>query len=195
MRVGILGGTFDPIHMGHMIAAECVRDQLGLDEVWFMPSHIPPHKDHQPEANPAERLEMIEAAIDHHAVFRALDIELHREGASYTYDTVLELKERYPQHTFYFIIGGDMVRTLHQWDRIDLLLKQICFVGCHRAGMVIDWADIPDEVHDNVQMVEMPLIEMSSTDIRSRRKNKQTIRFFVHDHVHAYIEENRLYES
>lgn len=195
MDIGILGGTFDPIHLGHLLAAECARDQLKLDEIWIMPSHVPPHKEHQPVANPQQRLEMAKAAIKGHTDYKVLDIELQRSGASYTLDTIKQLKQQFGSHKYYFIIGGDMIKTLHQWDRIEQLMEELQFVGCQRAGVRIDWNMLPEWVGQHVLMVEMPLLEISSTLIRERIKNNNTIRFFVPDHVHAYIEENRLYEA
>lgn len=191
-KIGIMGGTFDPIHIGHMIAAEQAREQANLDEVWFIPTHYPPHKNMKPGASPIERLEMVQAAVEDHADFRAIDIEIRRGGISYTYDTIIELNETWPDYHFSSIIGADMVEYLPQWNRIEQIAELISFIGLSRPGYTLN-ANLPPYLHHRVKTVEMPALDVSSTEIRQRLKAGQSIRYFVPDPVYYRIREKQLY--
>lgn len=125
-----MGGTFDPLHIGHMMAAETARESYSLQEVWFMPSHIPPHK-HEAGATGEERLAMVEGAVKNHPSFGILDWEIVRGGVSYTLETVISLQEEYPQHEFFFIVGADMVQYLPKWQGIE---EPGAAVDLHRCG-------------------------------------------------------------
>jgi nicotinate-nucleotide adenylyltransferase len=195
MKVGIMGGTFDPIHLGHLIAAESAREGLQLDEVWFIPSHIPPHKGLGPKANAEQRWEMVSQSLENCPHFRPIDLEMKRGGTSYTIDTAAELNRLYPQHDFYYIIGADMVQYLPQWYRVDELLNWVSFIGLERAGFDLQWEELPKAIQDKVTMIPMPMIEISSTDIRERLAGGKSIRYLVPENILHYIEVNRLYES
>lgn len=195
MRIGIMGGTFDPIHLGHLIAAECARTEHELDEVWFMPAHVPPHKSHAPEASGEERLEMVRRAIAGHPHFRPFDYELRKGGVSYSVDTVNDLVKSYPQRTFHYIIGGDMVAYLPQWVRIEEIIRHIRFIGLHRHGFPIQVSELPKPIADAVVTAIMPTIDISSTLIRSRCKNGLSVRYMIPDSVHEYIRERKMYGS
>ncbi|GAF35987.1 nicotinate-nucleotide adenylyltransferase [Lentilactobacillus farraginis DSM 18382 = JCM 14108] len=131
-RVGILGGTFNPVHNGHLIIAEQVRDQLGLDKVYFMPDANPPHVDPKFAIDAKDRVAMVNLAISNNTKFEVEMTEILRGGVSYSYDTMLELTRRHPENQYYFIIGGDMVNYLPKWYRIDDLIKLVSFVGVKR---------------------------------------------------------------
>ncbi|WP_085508933.1 nicotinate-nucleotide adenylyltransferase [Thalassobacillus devorans] len=186
-RVGILGGTFDPPHIGHLIIAEEVYYQLDLDEVWFLPSNHPPHKSGATADN-QNRLEMVKAAIADNPHFSVSDIELQRDGKSYTYDTIKQLKKLNPDIEFYFIIGGDMVEYLPKWYEIKKLMKMTHFVGVKRSGYQLN-SPYP------VEEVEMPIIEVSSTMLRKRLNQGREIRYLTADGVIDYIKEHQLYEA
>ncbi|MHA2853244.1 nicotinate-nucleotide adenylyltransferase [Paenibacillus lautus] len=192
MKVGIMGGTFDPIHIGHMLAAECARDAYDLEEVWFMPSHIPPHKE-DAGVTGLMRLEMTAEAVADHPSFRTLDWEVKRGGVSYTVDTVRELRDAYPEHDFYFIIGADMVAYLPKWNRIGELAEMLTFIGLNRPGTKLSVDDLPDFLQKAVVTAEMPLIEISSTIIRSRAASGSSIRYMVPDRVYDYIVRSGIY--
>ncbi|MCM3256318.1 nicotinate-nucleotide adenylyltransferase [Paenibacillus lautus] len=192
MKVGIMGGTFDPIHIGHMLAAECARDAYDLEEVWFMPSHIPPHKE-DAGVTGLMRLEMTAEAVADHPSFRTLDWEVKRGGVSYTVDTVRELRDAYPEHDFYFIIGADMVAYLPKWNRIGELAEMLTFIGLNRPGTELSVDDLPDFLQKAVVTAEMPLIEISSTIIRSRAASGSSIRYMVPDRVYDYIVRSGIY--
>lgn len=184
-RIGILGGTFDPPHVGHMLVAEYVRVEAQLDEVWFLPSYAPPHKD-QAKADSASRLDMLKHAIitNHH--FQVCDIEHTRKGISYTYDTMRELKQRYAANEFSFIIGGDMVEYLPKWYKIEELRQIVDFIGVRRPGF--DWSPAY-----NVEPVIIPAIDISSSMIRKRIQEGKSIRYLVTDEVYHVIKERGLY--
>ncbi|CQR46913.1 Nicotinate-nucleotide adenylyltransferase [Paraliobacillus sp. PM-2] len=186
-KVGLLGGTFDPPHIGHLVIAEEVYHQLKLDEVWFIPSNEPPHKDKASTAV-INRVAMVEAAIDDNDHFFLKTIEIDRPGKSYTFNTIHLLKEIYPDTSFYFIIGADMVEYLPKWNKIDELINMVKFVGVKRPEYELD-TNYP------IIAVDIPGLDISSTMIRNRVKQNKPITYFVPSSVRRLIKENRLYES
>ncbi|RTE08521.1 nicotinate-nucleotide adenylyltransferase [Paenibacillus whitsoniae] len=195
MRVGIMGGTFDPIHTGHLIAAERARVEAGLDEIWLMPANVPPHKTNKPRATSHERWEMVCLAAEGNPFFRGIDIEIHKGGVSYSIDTIELLQRQYPEHEFAYIIGADMVEYLPQWHRIDDIVRLIHFIGLARPGYSLELNALPEAIRTRVQLVPMPMVEISSTAIRKYRAEQASVRYLVPDKVLHYMEVNRLYES
>lgn len=191
-KVGIMGGAFDPIHLGHLLAAEAAREQHGLDEVWFMPSHIPPHK-HQAGVSGEQRLAMVKAAIQSHPHFRPLDIELRRGGVSYTVDTIKELRGEHPDLELYFIIGADMVNYLPKWEGIDELTDMITFIGLQRPGSFLELDTLPPFIQEAVLLADMPLVDISSSLIRKRISGGHSVRYMVPENVYDYIVRSGLY--
>jgi nicotinate-nucleotide adenylyltransferase len=191
-KVGIMGGTFDPIHIGHLIAAEQARDACGLDEVWFIPTHSPPHKHAPTGASPDHRLAMVRLAIADYPPFRLSDLEIRRGGVSYTIDTVERLTADRPDTQFAYIIGADMVEYLPRWHRIEEIAAKITFIGLARPGYTLD-GELPEWLRRRVTTVEIPLIDISSTAIRARIRAGRSVRFLIPPPVQAYIEENGLY--
>ncbi|KMJ60202.1 nicotinate-nucleotide adenylyltransferase [Bacillus sp. LL01] len=186
-KVGIIGGTFDPPHLGHLLIANDVRQKLDLDEIWFMPNHIPPHKQSDAITPTEIRVGMLKAAVESNESFRVETIELQREGPSYTYDTMLLLRERNPDTSFYFIIGADMVEYLPKWHNIKELLEIVTFVGVKRPGYSFS-------TEYQVLEVETPQMAISSTMIRKRIQEGWTSQYLVPERVKEIIEEKRLYE-
>ncbi|MGY3724586.1 nicotinate-nucleotide adenylyltransferase [Granulicatella balaenopterae] len=186
-RVGILGGSFNPVHIGHLIMAEQAKSQLGLDKVLLMPSNQPPHIDTKKTIDAELRVAMLERAIAGNEGFGLELIELERLGKSYTFDTMQLLVERYPNKEFYFIIGGDMVEYLPKWYRIDELLDLITFVAVKRVGYQVE-SSYP------VEWIDSPMIDISSTMIRNSIKDKQSIRYLVPTSVEEFILERGLYQ-
>lgn len=195
MKVGILGGTFDPVHIGHLIAAERAREGAGLDEVWLLPASIPPHKADASRTDAGHRWRMVCAAVEGNPLLRASDLELRKGGVSYTIDTVEELMRLYPGVQFSFIIGGDMVAYLPKWHRIEDIVRLIRFIGLQRPGYPPDTDGLPAELQAAVTMVPMPAVDISSTSLRELRRQGKSIRYQVQESVYRYIEVNRLYES
>lgn len=184
-RVGILGGTFDPPHLGHLIIAEEVRCELKLDEIWFMPANEPPHKK-QATTSAKDRVNMLQYTIEGNPYFKINTTELNRPGKSYTIDTIRFLKIQHPDIEFYFIIGGDMVEYLPKWKDIDQLIELVTFVGVKRTGFTIE-TDYP------ILIVDVPTIDISSTMIRKRLKENKTVTYFLKTTVYTYIKENGFY--
>ncbi|AOT56834.1 nicotinate-nucleotide adenylyltransferase [Weissella soli] len=187
-KIGILGGTFNPPHMGHLVIAEQVADQLGLDKVYFMPNAKPPHVDLKAAIDPWHRARMVKAAIQGNSRFGIELLEVQRGGKSYSYNTMLQLKLEHPNYEYYFIVGGDEVAYLPTWYRIDDLLKLVTFVGVNRPGQ-------PRQSNYPIEWVEIPDLAVSSTDIRQRLATNRSVRYLLPDLVAAYILENGLYQD
>lgn len=185
-RIGILGGTFDPPHNGHLLIANEVYDQLQLDEVWFLPNQEPPHKIKESIVSNEDRLEMLERAIGGEKHFKIETIELERPGPSYTFDTIKLLKERHPDGDFYFIIGADMVEYLPKWYKIDELIKLVQFVGVNRPLYSL-------ETNYPIQFIQIPEFNVSSSLIRKRLKEQKTTKYLLPELVMNYIKEKGLY--
>lgn len=184
-KIGILGGTFDPPHVGHLIIAEEVRLALELEEIWFIPTYTPPHKE-DAITKAYDRIKMTELAIQSNPYFKINTIEIERKGKSYTIDTIAELRRLYPDCEFYFIIGGDMVEYLPNWHRIDELVGMVKFVGVERTGYGMD------PPYDVIK-VEIPLIDISSSALRNFLRNNRSVNYLVPEAVFAYIRREGLY--
>jgi nicotinate-nucleotide adenylyltransferase len=184
-KIGILGGTFDPPHNGHLLIANEVLHTLGLEEVWFLPNAKPPHKSTS-ETSTIDRVTMLEKAISENACFKVEKLELERKGPSYTYDTMKLLQEKNDGIEFYFIIGADMVEYLPKWYKIDELLKLVTFVGVQRPAHQLQ-SNYP------VIFIDIPEFAVSSSLIRERVKNGNTIHYLTPVSVIQYIKEHQLY--
>jgi nicotinate-nucleotide adenylyltransferase len=195
MQIGIMGGTFDPLHLGHLFVAEQAREQMSLDEVWFMPSNVPPHKDQQPFADPLHRLEMVRLAIADHPKFKLCELEFEIGGISYSVNTATILKQRYPQHQFHWIIGADMVQYLPKWYRIQDMVELATFIGLDRPGYVHSNQELPDWLSNSITMIKMVQVDISSTDVRNRLARGHSVRYMLTEPVRSYIQENQLYGS
>lgn len=185
MRIGILGGTFDPPHLGHLMIAEEVRVALDLAEVWFIPTNEPPHKD-KAASNTLQRLEMLHLAIESNTYFKINRIEIERSGVSYTIDTVNILREMHPENDYYFIIGADMVEFLPKWYKIDELLQKVKFVGVERPNYVFQ-TDYP------VIQVPIEARDISSSMVRKLVSEGEPFSAFLPEAVASYIKEHGLY--
>ncbi len=185
-KVGIMGGTFNPPHIGHLVIANEVLHALDLDEVRFMPNSVPPHKKLDGHVSDEARLRMTELAIKGNKLFRLETVEINRAGVSYTIDTMRELMMKEPDASFYFIIGADMIEYLPNWQEIDELVQMINFVGVKRPGY-------STETSYRVTLIETPEIHLSSTILRKRAANGDSLLYLLPDDVIRYIEENGLY--
>lgn len=186
-QVGILGGNFNPVHNAHLVVADQVRQQLSLDEVLLMPEFTPPHVDKKETIDEKHRLKMLELAIDDVAGLGIETIELDRKGISYTYDTMKLLTEKNPDVDYYFIIGADMVDYLPKWHRIDELIQMVQFVGVQRpkykagTSYPVIWVDVP-------------LMDISSSMVRSFIKDGRDPNYLLPKTVLDYIKEEGLYK-
>ena len=185
-QVGILGGNFNPVHNAHLVVADQVRQQLGLDKVLLMPEYEPPHVDTKGTIAEHHRLKMLELAIEGIEGLEIETIELERKGISYTYDTMLLLNERDPDTDYYFIIGADMVDYLPKWHRIDELVEIVQFVGVQRprykagTSYPVIWVDVP-------------LMDISSSIVRDFLAKGRTPNFMLPKPVLDYIKKEGLY--
>jgi len=187
-KIGILGGTFNPPHIGHLIVANEVKQSLGLDEVRLMPTAVPPHKTAPGDAAAEQRLQMVELAVMAVNDLTVSAFEVERGGISYTFDTIQQFAEIEPESVFYFIIGGDMIDLLPKWHRIEELVTLVNFVGVGRQG-TIGITDFP------IIMVDIPQIELSSTLIRQRISENGTVQLLIPPVVEDFIRKEGLYGS
>ncbi|QIL51005.1 nicotinate-nucleotide adenylyltransferase [Weissella coleopterorum] len=188
-RVGIIGGTFNPPHLGHLVIAEQVASNLDLEQVYFMPNAQPPHVDFKDAIDALDRVEMVRAAIYGNRHFALELAEVNRGGVSYSYDTMRYLTELHPNYDYYFIIGGDEVAYLKTWYKIGALSQMVQFVGVNRPGQETPKTDYP------VQFVNVSNLDISSTKIRERIQKQQSVRYLLPDLVAAYIVEKGLYQD
>lgn len=198
-KLGILGGTFDPIHNGHVYLANAAYEDLGLDEVLLIPAYVAPHKVGLDFAPAKDRYLMAMLATREYPYMKVSDIEINRTGVSYTYDTIMELKKQYPDYEFYFIVGGDTVPQLPSWHNIDALLEMVTFVAVGRPGYtdVINKAaaKLGPIVYEKVRMLHAEEFSVSSTKIRNRIRQRRSLIGLVPETVQEYIYVNGLYHS
>ena len=193
MKIGLFGGTFDPIHTGHLIVAETVRSDFQLDRILFIPASRPPHKQGQTFAPSADRKYMVKQALKGNPFFKLSDVELRRGGESYTIETIRWFQESkiWKKHIFFLIIGADSLLEMTIWKNPDEILKSIRVLVLLRPGFDIQNSD--KKYLDKVTMVSVPNIDISSTKIRNRIRNNQTIRYWVPEAVERYIHTKGLY--
>ncbi|NYG60638.1 nicotinate-nucleotide adenylyltransferase [Nocardioides daedukensis] len=194
-RVGVMGGTFDPIHHGHLVAASEVQAWFDLDEVIFVPTGDPWQKSDR-EVSPAEhRYLMTVIATAANPRFTVSRVDIDRDGPTYTIDTLRDLGEQLPDADLYFITGADALANIFTWRNVEELFKLANFVGCTRPGYEMEakmLADIPTE---RVTIVEIPALAISSTDCRKRTKRGEPVWYLVPDGVVQYIAKHQLYPS
>jgi len=200
MRLGIYGGTFDPIHFGHLVLAEQCREQCRLDEVWFVPASQPPHKMGTSITSVKSRCEMVEFAISGHAQFRVSRIEVDRPGPSFTVTTLEELHAQDPTRELILLIGADSLNDLPTWRNPKRILELATIAAVNRGGMEIsDVGELEQKlgtiVRERIQFVTMPEMEVSSFDIRRRVSEGKSIRYLVPRSVEVYVSQNHLYQS
>ncbi|HWF44594.1 MAG TPA: nicotinate-nucleotide adenylyltransferase [Candidatus Kapabacteria bacterium] len=190
-RLGILGGTFNPPHIAHLIAAELAVETFALDRLLFIPANIPPHKVHHEIASTKDRFAMVSLATEGNPHFEVSDIEISRNGKSYTIDTIHSLREVFqPEHIFLFI-GLDNLAIFDTWHRSEEIFEQSEVIVMARPSHEIDTID--SKLRDRVKFMPIPLMEISSTNIRERVRNGESIRYLVPESVRSYILEHNLY--
>ena len=197
MRIGLLGGTFDPVHLGHLIGAQAAADQLGLDRVFFVPAANPPHKSAVPISQARHRVEMLKLAVADNHLFEICLDEIERGGSSYTIDTVRRFrKEAAPQDELYFILGADNLADFTTWKDWQEICRQSRLVSLRREGFGEQQFRVPESLSQvEIIWVDMPLIGISATDIRSGYAAGATIRYRVPRAVSEYIDTHGLYSD
>jgi nicotinate-nucleotide adenylyltransferase len=190
MKIGLMGGTFDPIHVGHLRAAENAREALGLDRVWFIPAAVPPHRA-GPVSAALDRYAMVALATAANPAFAASDVELLRDGPSYTADTLETLRALVPNDDLYLIVGSDTFPEIRTWKDPERVFGQCRVAVVHRPGDMR--AEMPDLPAERVCWVEGAGLPISATEIRRRIREEHSIRYLVPEAVADYIEKRGLY--
>ncbi len=190
-KVGILGGSFNPIHLGHLIVANWVVEEFSLDKIIFIPCFIQPLKSCKDFAESNHRLEMIKMAIANNPKFEVSDFEIKRKRKSYTIDTLRYFKKTF--ENLYFIIGADNLNEFHRWKEPDEILKTAKLIVVNRGGYNVR---IPKKLRKvEIYQCKIPAIEISSTNIRERIRKNLSIKYLVPDSVEKYIHQNNLYKK
>lgn len=197
-KIGILGGTFNPIHWGHLLLAEWAKDTFSLEEVWFIPTGHSYMKTADDVLPGEERFHMAQLALEDNRFFRCLDIEIRRQGFSYSYETLEQLRHRYPDDEFYFIVGADCLFSIENWKCVERI-----FQNCILTAAVRDktsWDEMEDKRAELEQkfcckILLMPFasLSVSSTEIRQRIREQKSIKYLVPDRVLDYIKEKGFY--
>lgn len=203
-RIGIMGGTFNPIHIGHLMLAEWALDAVKLDEVWIVPAGMPYMKAGQHVLPGEERLRMTQLAIKDNDRFKCLDIEVRREGYTYSYETLEELRRREPESDFFFIVGADCLFTIETWKNPERIFDNCTLVAAVRGENTLPEMEqkkrelermFCEKEGRSTPIILLPFLKMSisSTQIRERICRKESVRYLVPDDVLAYINEKGLY--
>ncbi len=189
-RIGILGGTFNPIHIGHLVSAQFVSERLKLDKVIFIPSYLPPNKSRKAVIDAVHRYNMVKLAIKGNDLFDVSDFEIKKKGVSYSIDTLEFFHKNFSSKIrLFFIIGTDNIAGLHTWHRIDDILRLATFVAVSRPGT----GSLRGKI--DVRRVDIPVLDISSSFIRKRIASGKTVRYLIPDAVIRYIQRHKLYTS
>lgn len=198
LRLGIMGGTFDPIHYGHLVTAEAARNKFQLDKVVFVPSGRPPHKREQNITSPEHRLLMTVLATITNQYFEVSRMEFERQGYSYAIDTVREFHSQYGQDAeIFFITGVDAILEILSWKNVDELIAECGFIAATRPGY--EEKDLmkilPNKITSRIVTISVPALAISSTDIRRRIREDEPIKYLVPEQVEDYIYKHKIYLS
>jgi len=188
MKIGILGGTFNPIHIGHLILAEEVREKIQLDTIIFVPAYLPPHKDTADVAPAAERYAMVKLAIKQNKHLAVSDMEIKRDGRSYTIDTVKEFRRLYPEDELFFITGSDLLTYLDEWKDLSEVIKIVKFIVATRPGYPLE------KIPSYIKTVAIRAVDISAFEIRRCVKEGKSFRYLLPDAVYGYINKRKLYK-
>jgi nicotinate-nucleotide adenylyltransferase len=188
MKIGILGGTFNPVHVGHLILAEEVREKAALDKIIFVPTYLPPHKDNSEIAAASDRFRMLKMAIKGNRYFTVSDVEIKRQGQSYTIDTVKQFKDKFPEDELYFITGSDMLKYLDEWKDLSEILKLVKFIVATRPGYPLE------KIPSYISTVSIRAVDVSAFEVRQASREGKSFRYLVPEQVYNYIAKRRLYK-
>ncbi len=198
-KIGIMGGTFDPIHYGHLMLAEQIRTSFDLDHVIFIPTGVAPHKQNKESASKLSRYTMVELATASNVYFKVSDIEINKQDVTYSIDTIRELKNGpYVNDELFFITGADAIVLLDTWKDYKSLVKYVTFVGATRPGVNTAFLDerlkqLKADCGAKIELCYIPALAISSTDIRRRVKEGKSIKYLLPEHVENYIIKEGLY--
>jgi len=200
MRLGLLGGSFYPVHYVHLLLAECAREQLHLDEVWFLPAANAPHKQGRQQTDIGLRMQMLELAVAGNPAFRVSDVEARRGGTSYTVETLEQLHAEQPDWELIFLVGADMLHDLPHWRKAERVCELATIAAVRRLGVAEPDFDClqavasPERIaHFARHRVDMPGFELSSSDLRNRVAEGRSIRYQTPPAVEQFVVAHRLY--
>ena len=188
MKIGIFGGTFNPVHLGHLILADEVREKMQMDRIIFVPTYLPPHKDPSGIAAACDRYKMIKLAIKGNKYFDSSDAEIKRDGRSYTIDTIKEFKYSFPKDELYFITGSDLLNYLDEWKDLSEIIKMVKFIVATRPGYPLE------KIPAYIQTVAIRAVDISAFQIRNCIKENKSFRYLVPEAVYGYIVKKKLYK-
>jgi len=193
-----MGGTFNPIHLGHLLIAEEARVAFELDKVLFIPNASPPHKDVTDTVDSEHRINMVKLALENNPYFRICTIESFGNGAEYTANTLKNLRKLFPDYELYFITGADALIDMNKWKSPEEIFSQCKVITTMRPGKNTDELDLAaanlkTAYNASISIMKMPAVDISSTQIRNRAKNGESIKYLVPDSVREYILEEKLY--
>lgn len=199
-KTGIMGGSFNPIHNGHLEIAKCAKEEYELDDILFIPNNCPPHKDSSEMIDAKMRLQMVKLAIQQYPQYTVSDREIKKGGLSFTYLTVTELKEEYPDTDFYFLMGADSLADFRKWRHAEIIAKKCHVLAAMRDEMGNEDVkrlaeELSAEYHGDFSLLEIPQTDISSTQIRRDIREGKRITGKVPEVVEQYIYEHHLYES
>lgn len=199
-KIGIMGGTFNPIHIGHLTLAERAMEENGLDEIWLIPTGCSYMKAGTGVLPGEERYAMTRLAIADNQKMKCLDIEIKRPGYTYSYETLEQLKERYPAYAFYFIFGADCLFTIENWKCPERIFENCEVIAAVRNGACMDEMqhkrqELEQKFHARIHLLTFPNLEISSTDLRQRIRMGKSVRYLIPDAVISYIDEKHFYRD
>jgi len=197
-KIGIMGGTFNPIHIGHLVLAQRAMEEKELDEIWIIPTGCSYMKTNQDILSGEERLAMVTLAIEDTDKMKCLDIEIKRSGYTYSYETLEQLNAEYPKYSFYFIFGADCLFTIENWKYPERIFANCSVIAAARNGASLDSmgekiTELQERFGADISLLTFPNLEISSTDLRERIRLGKSVKHLIPDNVLSYIEKNRFY--
>lgn len=199
-KIGILGGTFNPVHMGHLFMAEFAREAVGLDKILFIPTGMSYMKQSTEILSGEIRKEMLDLSIRENDYFASSDIELKRAGNTYTYETLQILRQMYPEATLYFLVGADCLFSIERWVKPQLIFENCILVAAnrnHSSQAVLEEKKLylEQQFGAKIILLDFPGVDISSTEIRKRLRKGMSVRYMVHDAVLEYMQSKQLYQE
>ncbi|MBR9804194.1 MAG: nicotinate-nucleotide adenylyltransferase [Rubinisphaera brasiliensis] len=200
MKIGILGGTFDPVHLAHLLLAETCREECGLDQVRLLPASNPPHKQGETISPAKQRIAMLEFAVAGFPEFVVDRREIKRDGLSYTWQTLTEFREEFPEDELFFLMGSDSLRDLMTWKQPETIAELATLVAVNRGPISAEQMNaylepLPEVIRKAIRFVQMPAVDISASEIRDRARAGRSLRFLTPRPIERYIVEQGLYRE
>ncbi|WP_013626977.1 nicotinate-nucleotide adenylyltransferase [Rubinisphaera brasiliensis] len=200
MKIGILGGTFDPVHLAHLLLAETCREECGLDQVRLLPASNPPHKQGETISPAKQRIAMLEFAVAGFPEFVVDRREIKRDGLSYTWQTLTEFREEFPEDELFFLMGSDSLRDLMTWKNPETIAELATLVAVNRGPISEEQMNaylepLPEVIRKAIRFVQMPAVDISASEIRDRARAGRSLRFLTPRPIERYIVEQGLYRE